>query len=111
MITLIYDAFQGTPHRDGEVITTVDTLAAQNTADTTQEIIITTATENLLNALRVAVRQEKIPLEQVRIVYRKPEDSSGPAADRIVKLYKSGGIAPWPNGFADITDRLLMELL
>ena len=115
MFTLVYDSEWGTPFRDGETKVFVDNIVER--IKLKQDFTVTCATENLLNAVRVAVRHKRIALEDITLQFQHPgirfgkEDWIELPRLMTLRLYKSGGISPWPVGFADHAMQHLMELL
>lgn len=107
MLTLVYDAIDGQAFPDGQVDTYVEAIVKEIGIGV--EVPITFSTDNILNGIRVAIKQGRIPLDQVRLVcYRV---ISGEIVDRELRIYESGGITPWPDGFCDTNYTYLMKLL
>jgi len=98
MIRLEYDAIKGTAFKDGEMLYKV--MQWVDLHNQGHIVTVVTATENALTMLRVAVKRHHIAAEDVEIWYR----------DQKLRLYPDGGIDPWPKGFADFTENMLMEL-
>lgn len=107
ILTLIYDADFGTPHRDGTLNNVVDTtIEVLKLSDTT----ITTATENILHAFRLAVRQNRISHKNIAIVYRFRDDGPRPV-DMCIPIDRQGNLWSWPEGFADYQDKIILQLI
>jgi predicted ATPase len=69
------------------------------------QVIIETHSDHVLNGIRRAVRSKLITPEQMSILFFTGEG----AFDR-PRIYPSGGIEPWPEGFFDQMEKDLMEL-
>lgn len=98
MITITYDAKHGRPFADGQVDDFVTGLIYRNSKGHQQGIVV--STENIITALRVAVREGKIAAQDVAFWYNGTQ----------LKLYPDGGIETWPDGFADFTEKKLLKL-
>jgi hypothetical protein len=109
MITVIYDAKNGIPFRDGEVDEYIDCLIEDlinhdNLQEPTFEITI--ATDNFLEAIRLAVRQRRIPFMWVRLMWY-PADQD----PYIIEIDPNGNLSEWPEGFADYTQNIVARLV
>jgi hypothetical protein len=104
MLKMVYDAKFGQPIRDGDleelVLRLLDLAADGNRHE------FRFATDNILDAVRVAVRNEQFPIERLSIFYQQT-----PEMEVELKMYPSGGISPRPEGFCDRKDFYLTELL
>lgn len=111
MLTLIYDAVLGRPIADGLVERYVDRL--QRKLERGEDVVCVFSTDNVLNAIRVRIRNKVIPLDSVRLLYRRGPDgwANKDQSDQELRIYPSAGIAPWPDGFCDRIETYLMELL
>jgi hypothetical protein len=119
MIVLRYDSLRGNPYADGMADRIVAHRIRRQKHAPGLEHLIHTSTDNVLNALRVALKQGRIALQDIRIEYVDRErafnepapHNAPPYRIRTLRLYPSGGISPRPRGFADFTEHWLMELL
>lgn len=109
VLEVIYDPIRGVAHSDHNAVRLVDiwlaTLLFQTSA------VYSVSTSNVINVLRVAVRRERIDPQKLRIIYQKPADFDGPERDIPIKVYRSGGLSPWPEGFCDIDSECYLNLL
>lgn len=69
------------------------------------QVIVETHSDHVLNGIRRAVRTKMITPEQVSILF-----FLGGGAVEQPRIYPSGGIDPWPDGFFDQMEKDLMEL-
>lgn len=69
------------------------------------QVIVETHSDHVLNGIRRAVRSTMITPEQMSILFFL----GGGVVER-PKIYPSGGIDPWPDGFFDQMEKDLMEL-
>lgn len=99
MIKMTYDAVNGQPFADGRCDATVAGWIAQHVAGEDVEVVF--ASENILHAVRVAIRRGQLGCTDVALFFEDVQPV----------IYPSGGIAPWPEGFCDHTERWLLELL
>lgn len=131
MIRLIYDAYEGKAFRDGDVHRVVEDIIVR--AGNGDNIEVVFATDNFLNAMRVAIVHKRIDVDSVQLLCRRRvanlyvhdnnQDNTGgkiieevdffgdEQPERLLRIYPSGGISPWPKGFCDRTEFYLMELL
>ena len=75
------------------------------------QVVIETHSDHVLNGIRRAVRDTTVSADEVVINYfRVPE---GEGVQQVVqpKMYPSGGIRPWPQGFFDQAERDLRKLI
>lgn len=107
MLHLIYDAIDGHATPDGKVDQLADQLVHDALSGIDREFHF--STDNLLNAVRVAVRRGQISIDQVKITCHRVV--GGEVIDREVKIYPSGGLRPCPKGFCDRVEVYLSELL
>lgn len=131
MLTLIYDAYEGEAFRDGHVHHVVEGLIQQLRNAPNVPLKIVFSTDNILNAIRVAIKHKRIDHTDVRLfnrrgvtnLYIRPdshpdgqavyegEEIGATERDRELRIYPDAGISPWPNGFCDRLDFYLMELI
>ena len=114
MLKLIYDSLQGTPYRDGEAKDYADAiirLVMQEDAELTIEF----ATDNILHQLRVAIKEKELDLNKVKLYFRRaivhPDLGILDYEMQELRIYPSAGIAPWPDGFCDVTYQAQLRLL
>lgn len=108
MLKMIYDAKFGQPIRDGDLDEKV--LWLLHLAADSNQHEFRFATDNILNAIRVAVVENRLPLARLSVFYCKPEDSRGPEEEIELRMYSRGGIRPWPDGFCDRNEFFLWKL-
>lgn len=77
------------------------------------QCLVETHSDHLLNGVRVAVRKQLIPAEQVSIAYFESANRVEEGLRRAVSISvdSSGRLSHWPEGFFDEWDRNLEELL
>jgi hypothetical protein len=109
MITFVYDAFLGRPVRDGDAEDIARRLVSEHNNGHNPYVVF--ATGNVLLALRVEMRHGNIAASEIALVFNKYDDQRQFVEGIPLRLYPSGGISPRPDGFNDIEDRLLTELL
>lgn len=97
MITLVYDPIGGTAYPDGICATVVDLWALNLDTD----ITVRASTENIFLALRVAIKQGRIPHRDVLVEFN----------GQFGEFDKDGRSEFWPDGFCDYSARQLMLLL
>lgn len=91
-IRITFDATQGTPVRDGDS----DTLV-QSWIDAGVDVDFVTGTSNVIDSVRLALAQDKLVQEQVTYIFEgAPLINNGKA-----------GIKYWPKGFCDHTSKRL----
>ncbi len=97
MLRLTYDALGGMPFRDGEVEHYLAAVITGLTELPDVDLNLHTATENLINAVRVAVLDGRLSVVQVELLYLDHmEHRLTP-----IQLTYRGRILDWPNGFCD----------
>ncbi|MEA5616476.1 DUF3696 domain-containing protein [Cronbergia sp. UHCC 0137] len=77
------------------------------------QIILETHSDHVLNGIRKAVRHNKLEADKVQINYFERYLKKGQPTTEIItpRIYQSGGIDRWPDGFFDQAEQDLMELL
>jgi len=77
------------------------------------QIILETHSDHVLNGIRKAVRHKKLDAEKVQINYFERYLKKGQPTTEIItpRIYQSGGIDKWPDGFFDQAEKDLMDLL
>lgn len=109
MIYLTYDPYQGVAYRDGEVDTyidsIVDSLEAARDHNMQIDVHITYATDNILEAFRLAVHQRRIPFDVVQILWQREDDLAQ------INIDPNGNLEEWPEGFADYTMKKISQLI
>ena len=84
------------------------TMAAANGV----QIIVESHSDHILNGIRVSVKEEVIPPEQVKIhFFEKPQE--GEVSPNVIspRIDKRGRIDQWPDGFFDEWDKSLEDLI
>ena len=100
MIIYEYDPKSGGATPDGLVDSVVNYLIAiHNTGG--DPVHLLSSTENVLHALRVAVKLGRVSADDIEIRF----------GEKRPKMYRNGGIRPWPHGFADYHDGWHRDLL
>lgn len=94
---IIWDSTVSLP--DDQVTAWARKIAAEKPVPDLREIRI--GTDAMLNALRVEIKRGEIPFETVQIVFK----------DESLKIDKNARIDNWPDGFADVLNKQLDELL
>ena len=103
---------QSRPVHPNKIKNTVDKIISTMSCDKPQ--IIITYSEHILNALRVAVHQDKLQPDQLKILYL--ENRPGCEFDFDIdstelKIDKDGRLDNWPRGFFDQIEEDLLILL
>ena len=77
------------------------------------QIILETHSDHVLNGIRKAVRHNKLEADKVQINYFERYLKKGQPTTEIItpRIYQSGGIDRWPDGFFDQAEKDLMDLL
>ena len=76
------------------------------------QIVAETHSDHLLNGVRIAVKEEKLPCTDVKCYFFKADNSSSAAASvEQLAIDKYGMIDYWPDGFFDETEKNLMQLI
>lgn len=109
MITICYDAVNGVPFRDGEIEIYIAAMQS-HIANNMENLTLTVATENIINGVRVAVKQKRLPHDQVRMEYAEPQPDG---SCRLVHLgMNTNGRYPiWPAGYCDTNERYIDKLI
>lgn len=69
-------------------------------------VIVVTHSDHVLNGIRVAIRQGKIPHQEVEVRFCQPDEVT-----IVIRLDKNGRLGWWPEGCFDQWERALLELL
>jgi len=111
-LQLIYDAVNGLPIRDGEVDLYVDTIIRTH-ADSV--ITLDIASELLVTAIRVAIREGRLAPDHLQMLYRAYRaDAGGLLREQPLQeihFDRHGRSGFWPAGFCDHSENYLMRLL
>jgi predicted ATPase len=78
------------------------------------QIIVETHSDHLLNGVRIAVKNKKIPCSDVKCFFFKSENSENnevPVTVSRISIDEYGMIDYWPDGFFDETEKSLMVLV
>jgi len=76
------------------------------------QIVVETHSDHLLNGVRIAVKEGKLPCTDVKCYFFKTDDaSSEPSIVEQLMMDKYGMLDYWPDGFFDETEKNLMQLL
>jgi predicted ATPase len=77
------------------------------------QIILETHSDHVLNGIRRAVKHNKLDADKVQINYFERYLKKGQPTTEIItpRIYQSGGIDKWPDGFFDQAEKDLMDLL
>jgi predicted ATPase len=77
------------------------------------QLLIETHSDHFLNGVRVAVREQIIAPENVRLFFLERDDHEAAHSSRVIcpRLDASGSLDQWPTGFFDEWDRQLDQLL
>ena len=77
------------------------------------QIILETHSDHVLNGIRKAVKYKKLDADKVQINYFERYLKKGQPTTEIItpRIYQSGGIDKWPDGFFDQAEKDLMDLL
>jgi predicted ATPase len=76
------------------------------------QIVVETHSDHLLNGVRIAVKNKKIPHGDVKcFFFRAAENKEEPAAVSRISIDEHGMMDYWPEGFFDETERSLMRLV
>jgi predicted ATPase len=75
------------------------------------QIIVETHSDHLLNGVRIAVKNKKIPHNEVRCFFFKTEDGKEPATVSRISIDEYGMMDYWPEGFFDESEKSLMRLV
>lgn len=96
MITIVYDAVNGRPIADGLCRKVAMNLALEVDNDITE----TFSTENVLQAIRLEIIHDRLPVDKVRFMFE----------GKVLEHNKYGNITNWPKGYCQETLNLLREL-
>jgi hypothetical protein len=114
MLYLTYDALNGAPYRDGEIEHYITAIVhAQNEHPLTL-MELSTATDNIINGIRVAIKQGRIPLHLVRLQFRNYYPHGmffGGGLLQTLAIDGDGRISDWPVGFCDTNDKFIEALI
>jgi predicted ATPase len=75
------------------------------------QIVVETHSDHLLNGIRIAVKEEKLPCTDVKCYFFKSDDSSKPASVEQLTIDEHGMLDHWPDGFFDQTEKNLLRLV
>jgi predicted ATPase len=75
------------------------------------QIVVETHSDHLLNGVRIAVKNKKIPHDDVKCFFFKAESSEAPVTVSPISIDKHGMIDYWPEDFFDETEKSLMRLV
>ncbi|MDR2447354.1 MAG: DUF3696 domain-containing protein [Treponema sp.] len=75
------------------------------------QIIVETHSDHLLNGVRIAVKNKKIPCGDVRCFFFKAENNEAPVTVSRISIDEYGMMDYWPEGFFDETEKSLMILV
>lgn len=101
MITVTYDPHYNLAVPDGSVIMVAEGMTEMEHArDPAYNIHITICTGLIIDALRVLVKTGRFPADQLKFKYR----------GLTINVDDKGRCLPWPAGFNDTMESLLMQL-
>lgn len=95
MITVTYDPLHPTGIPDGMAMGCAEVIV---TMDSAEPIIVSTGL--VIDAIRVLVKTGKADHTSIQFKYK----------DTIIKIDEHGHCDPWPDGFNDTIEKLLMQL-
>lgn len=100
MITIEYNP-NHTAITDGQVIDYAQQLIElEGTTDPRVNMVVSVGTGLVIDAVRVLIKTRKIASEHVQFKYK----------DTIINVDEYGRCYPWPEGFNDTMEQLLMQL-
>jgi hypothetical protein len=105
MLIIRYNAYSGAPVADGNVAAFAEWHLVQHEQRGGDQVVYTSS-HLVIDTFRVFIRCETIPMDQIRFEFEKDDGTLIP-----IKHYKNGGLRPWPEGFCDHTENLLIQLL
>lgn len=94
-INITYDATNGIPVRDGDTHKIVEEFASSM-----KEVNFVAGTENIIDRLRVAVKDKIINPEDITIFFK----------ETVITVYDNGRLSSFPEGFCCHTEDCLMRL-
>lgn len=98
MLTIIFDSVDGVTFPDGVVEQEVLRFYEVSTRG---PVTLRTSSELVVHAARALIAEGKIPHEAIEFVF----DGS------VIRHSKAGRMQHWPDGFCDVSDKLLMRIL
>jgi predicted ATPase len=75
------------------------------------QIVVETHSDHLLNGVRIAIKNKKIPHDDVRCFFFKAENNEVPVTVNRISIDEYGMMDYWPEGFFDETEKSLMRLV
>lgn len=106
IIIVRYDAERGKAIRDGDAWPLAMQLIELSKMEGTPVVRRRYSTQNIVLALRVAVKEGLLEAGNLRVVWRTPH---GTDLNQLVD--RNGRIRRWPRGFMDTDEELTMRLL
>lgn len=101
MITIIYDANFGLSIADGKVLEYVDSMIDFHNTDPQKKIEYHVSTSLVIHAMRLAIKQGKIPNTLVLFQYK----------DHCFHADEHGRFEKWTEGFCDIWENIIISLI
>jgi predicted ATPase len=75
------------------------------------QVILETHSDHLLNGVRIAVKNKKIPCGDARCFFFKAQNNEAPVMVSRISIDEYGMMDYWPDGFFDETEKSLMILV
>jgi hypothetical protein len=94
-----YDPKFGDAIRDGEIEKIVASMIKHK--DEVAWEYHRFATQNIFTRLRLAVKRDEISSNDIYFIFGATK----------IKIYPSGGASPWPEGFCDLEENYMLEML
>lgn len=102
MLIVVYDAFDGTPIRDGDVHDIID-VTVKNLASirALTEVRAVYASSVMIDAYRLAISEGRIPVEDIAFEFK---------GNRL-RHDHLGQIEHWPDGFCDTGHKIIGKII
>ena len=78
---------------------------------TNMNIILETHSDHIINGIRIAVKQNKIQLDNVLFNFFEQGEKFGQNTVRKIEIDENGNLSNWPKGFFDQYENDLMDLM
>jgi predicted ATPase len=96
MISINYDPIHGEAIRDGSVDSLVNQWIKRDF------VTIDVSTSNIVDALRLAVKEGRLPKEHIVFFFREKTK---------IRIDDNGNLDHWPEGFCDTLDKITERLI
>ncbi len=101
MLTIVYDSVNGVSRADGNVIDYCKEKISRYLNEEKDSDFVVIGSENLVYGFRLLVKRNAIDCNQIQFMYK----------DKTIKVYNTGALAFFPEGFCDFVENALLELI